>query len=689
MRFLASLLCAVVFVWLSIEHRALAVPMQVEYFDQSGEGFDDPTLGPQRRAAFEYAVSYWSNTLRGTVPIVVRAAMDSDGGSGDFALLGSTRALTLHRNFPGAPRADVLYNAALASQLAGSDVNGADTAEIETVFNVDVDNDTVLGSVGWYYGVDGLPGSDIDFVTIALHELGHGLGFSDQVDVNGYFAFGLPTAFDLNVSWVPFGSFSSLLAAERRVATRSGDLSWNGPHVVAARGAMAPLYAPPQFSDGSSVSHWDTSLAELMAPFYLAPNHNPGLLLPALVDIGWELAEATPITSVVPTQTATPPPTPSASPTVGSHIVRAYVSNFDSGSVSVVDLSVQRTVATIEVGGGPIGVAASANGRYLYAANFRSAEVDVIATSSNSLVARITTGGSPNRIALTPDGELGFVTLTDSDRVAVIDLATQTLASLIDVAPQPEGIAISADGGRVFVTHFGAPVITMIDAEAGIVRAELIADPRGADGLLDIALSPTSSTGFVIANHSRNLQVVDLAALTATYLPLPTDSPQVPTSIVVSPDGQTAYFASHSVNGDSGRVTPFGTAYGTAAASFTVGNIPMALALADDGRKLLSADSGSDSVSLVDLTRKPPSRTRIGVGDAPMGVAVAAVPPACPGDCDGDGRVTSAELALAMRLAVRDASSTACAATDSSGDGRIAVEELVVAISNATRGCPE
>ena len=81
--------------------------------------------------------------------------------------------------------ADTWYAAALANELSGGDVNGA-TSEIVAVMNSDVDNSTVLGAIDWYYGTDGnppetSPGSgkfDEDFVTVVLHEVGHGLGFS-------------------------------------------------------------------------------------------------------------------------------------------------------------------------------------------------------------------------------------------------------------------------------------------------------------------------------------------------------------------------------------------------------------------------------------------------------------------------------------------------------------------------------
>jgi hypothetical protein len=99
------------------------------------------------------------------------------------AILGSAGPTAVIRDFPGAPLTNTWYPIALANALAGSDLNGS-TPEIQAVFNSDVDNSSVLGSTDWYYGLDGNPGNDIDLLTVFLHELAHGLGFSSLVNLN-------------------------------------------------------------------------------------------------------------------------------------------------------------------------------------------------------------------------------------------------------------------------------------------------------------------------------------------------------------------------------------------------------------------------------------------------------------------------------------------------------------------------
>jgi hypothetical protein len=60
---------------------------------------------------------------------------------------------------------------------------------------------------------------------------------------------------------------------------------------------------------------------------------------------------------------------------------------------------------------------------------------------------------------------------------------------------------------------------------------------------------------------------------------------------------------------------------------------------------------------------------------------------ACPGDCDGDGSVTVAELVAAVAMAIRSAPLD-CSDLDLDGDGIAGIAELVAAVRSAVFGCP-
>src|SRR5439155_10246113 len=89
---------------------------------------------------------------------------------------------------------------------------------------------------------------------------------------------------------------------QRKSASTSGNVFWDGANVVAAHGGNAKIYAPSSWKPGSSISHWDTSLTpnELHEPFYTGPNHNPGLTVAAFADEGWSVVTTTTTSTTIP-----------------------------------------------------------------------------------------------------------------------------------------------------------------------------------------------------------------------------------------------------------------------------------------------------------------------------------------------------------------------------------------------------
>jgi len=266
-----------------------AVTVSINYTDSPGEGFFDPTLGPARQAAFNYAVNLWAAQLVGSVPIEIHASFDPLGGTPTSAILGQAYFPTAYANFTGAPLPNTWYPVGLANQLAGTD-NAPTQPDIVAVFNSDVDNPTVLGSVDFYYGTDANPGSHVDFVTVALHELGHGLGFATLLDLStGQWAAGLPDVYSIQLTQQGVGDFTGMTNAQRAAAVISGQVYWKGANVVSEKGSQVKIYAPNPVEPGSSISHWDPSNTPdlLMEPAYSGAHHSVDLTKQAFQDLGW------------------------------------------------------------------------------------------------------------------------------------------------------------------------------------------------------------------------------------------------------------------------------------------------------------------------------------------------------------------------------------------------------------------
>lgn len=281
-----------------------AVTFSVFYLDGAGEGFNDATLGAQRKAAFEYALDIWAGLLQGTVTIQVNAQFNPLGGDAFSAQLGYAGAIYTVQNHSGRPVANVFYPAALANQHAGTDLSPANR-DISAVFNSDVDNNVVLGPVNFYYGTDGNPGIHIDFVTVALHEICHGLGFFDLINSsNGAWINGNPDSYGRLLQRIGSSpsAFTAMSNAQRLAAITSENVFTTGANTVAAHGGNAPIFAPTTYLSGSSISHFDDDSFtpdQLMEHILSDVIHHPGLALYVLQDVSWTLA---------PTPTPTPQP---------------------------------------------------------------------------------------------------------------------------------------------------------------------------------------------------------------------------------------------------------------------------------------------------------------------------------------------------------------------------------------------
>ena len=83
----------------------------------------------------------------------------------------------------------------------------------------------------------------------------------------------------------------------------------------------------------------------------------------------------------------------------------AYVTNFDSDNVSVIDPATTTVTTTIPVGNNPFGVAVTPDGATTYVTNAGDNTVSVIDTASNTITATIPVGDGPYGVAIACEAE--------------------------------------------------------------------------------------------------------------------------------------------------------------------------------------------------------------------------------------------------------------------------------------------
>lgn len=265
---------------------------QIIYTDPPGTGFLDAARGPVRKRAMEASIAAWSAVLQGTIPIVVQVRMETPDDP-ESSTLASASPVEF---FDIAGR---LVPSALAAQLRNANVNNG-RPDIEVVYNE---------TVGWDYALNGVAAPDaVSFVYTTIHEVGHGLGFTDSFDAEtGQLLNALPYPYDMYVNRGSAMSDPVRTHPAPKVLEdlTSNDLFFSGPRAIdASRRSIVPrpmvkLYAPSPYEEGSSISHVDQDTyadirTGLMTPrdFGRGSNTIDILTLGIMEDMGYKLVPA-------------------------------------------------------------------------------------------------------------------------------------------------------------------------------------------------------------------------------------------------------------------------------------------------------------------------------------------------------------------------------------------------------------
>lgn len=256
-------------------------------------------FSPAAQAAFQYAVGIWAAQITSTVPINVVATFTPLGPG----VLGSASPANFARNFGGLVP-NTWYPIALANKLTGTDLDPMGE-DIDANFS---------STFTWYYGTDGVaPPGTYDFVTVVLHELGHGLGFLglmnyDPGTMQGMWGFGTgsPGIYDRftenggGQSLINTSLFPNPSTALGMQLTSNNLYFGPGPNMRTANLSVpARLYAPSTWSPGSSYSHLDETTYvvgnpdSLMTPMlnFQEAIHDPGSITRGIfTDMGWSIS---------------------------------------------------------------------------------------------------------------------------------------------------------------------------------------------------------------------------------------------------------------------------------------------------------------------------------------------------------------------------------------------------------------
>lgn len=281
----------------TVKGKKVLLKTQTATFKVHYTGFSTPA-----QTAFQYAVDIWSSIISSGIPIVIYANLEPMSSAN---ILGQGGADDHIVNPPNAPKAGTAYALPLAEYYFNNHINNPDSADINLTFN---------SNFSWYYGTDGnCPDDKVDFVSVVLHEICHGLGYIpsmlclqyqgqnlglwgrpryNHVDQDTWFPF-IYDHFVYNGSGVRImDKYPDMVYNTLYSELQSNNLYWKG-----TKTGIRKLYCPTTWEQGSSVSHLDwTEPVNLMYPAIAHGSviHIPGeIVLAQMADMGWKISGTT------------------------------------------------------------------------------------------------------------------------------------------------------------------------------------------------------------------------------------------------------------------------------------------------------------------------------------------------------------------------------------------------------------
>jgi PQQ-dependent catabolism-associated beta-propeller protein len=319
---------------------------------------------------------------------------------------------------------------------------------------------------------------------------------------------------------------------------------------------------------------------------------------------------------------------------LGAHAARAYVSNEDGESVSVLDTDKGEVIATVNVGKRPRGLKLSHDGSQLFVAvsglpkcppsvpdeecaklkhDLAADGVAVIDTAALKLVKLLKAGSDPEQFDLSLDGKRLFISNEDAGTVSVLDTTTGTLQATIPVGKEPEGVRRTPDGKWVVATSETGNAIYVIDPGAmKVVKSASVGKrPR------DVTFTPDGKTAYVTGEFDASVYTSSIPDVGNAVKLLQLRKEDRPMGVIFDAPRKRLYVST----GRGGTVAVIDLDGPKLVTEIPAGARPWGMALSHDGKRLFTANGSSNDVTIIDTTSLQVVQ-KVAVGKSPWGVII-------------------------------------------------------------------
>ncbi len=206
---------------------------------------------------------------------------------------------------------------------------------------------------------------------------------------------------------------------------------------------------------------------------------------------------------------------------------RLYVTIDFPPSVLVIDPARKKIARAYEVGAGlPHMLAVREDERKVWTADAGSGSVTAIALDSGA-VKHIAVGGVPMGIALSPDGKRVYACTRNGNTVAVIDAASDEVKGKIELSGQPARLHFTPDRRYLLVSLIESGEVAVIDPAAGREVRRI----RAGASVEGLGIDPAARFGYVSAQGDNKIVKFSLKDW-STVLEIKTDARPDPIVIV-------------------------------------------------------------------------------------------------------------------------------------------------------------
>jgi YVTN family beta-propeller protein len=300
----------------------------------------------------------------------------------------------------------------------------------------------------------------------------------------------------------------------------------------------------------------------------------------------------------------------------------AYVTNGDSGTVTVLDVVNVRVDREIPVGQNPVAVTASLTRNEVYVVNSGAeggqGSISVIDAEKNAVAATIPLHRNPVSIDLNAEGTIAYVANSGSNTISVVDLNARREIAQIGGVEEPVAARIAPDGRTLVVANRRGNSVSVIDAATRTLRSTF----DGCPGAADVAILPDSSKAFVACSAGH--QVMAIALANAKFSPAQPDRLEsmldvgrAPVQLALKPDGGEV-FVSDSL---SNSISEIDTSKNDVGGAYVIGDDPVRGLVSSDNALLYEANFDSQYVTIYSIDEGKRLPLSIHVGDGPVALA--------------------------------------------------------------------